>query len=154
MDELPQLFNVLRGDMSLVGPRPEQPALAEEFQKTIPDYGKRHRMRPGITGWAQVNGLRGDTNVEERTAYDLQYINNWSPTLDAYILLRTLCGGMINRIDVYETEGTGKNRTQRVVIHYRFVGYIELPDGIFKCSHQADTRQGVRVNYLRSPVTA
>ena len=61
---------------------------------------------------------------------------------------------LIDRIDVYETEGTGKNRTQRVVIHYRFVGYIELPDGIFKCSHQADTRQGVRVNYLRSPVTA
>ena len=97
LDELPQLFNVLRGDMSLVGPRPEQLALAGEFQKTIPDYGKRHRMRPGITGWAQVNGLRGDTNVEERTAYDLQYIKNWSPTLDAYILLRTLCGGMINR---------------------------------------------------------
>ena len=61
---------------------------------------------------------------------------------------------LIDRIDVYETEGTGKNRTQRVVIHYRFVGYIELPDSIFKRSHQADTRQGVRVNYLRSPATA
>ena len=61
---------------------------------------------------------------------------------------------LIDRIDVYETEGTGKNRTQRVVIHYRFVGYIELPDSIFKRSHQADTRQGVRVNYLRSPAMA
>ena len=97
LNELPQLVNVLRGDMSLAGPRPERPALAEEFEKTIPDYGKRHSMRPGITGWAQGNGLRGDTSVEDRTAYDLQYINNWSPASDAYILLQTLCGGMINR---------------------------------------------------------
>ncbi len=97
LDELPQLINVLCGSMSLVGPRPEQPYFAETFQKTIPNYAQRDRMRPGITGWAQVNGWRGDTSIEERVAHDLWYIDNWTPRLDLHILLKTLFGGMVNR---------------------------------------------------------
>jgi exopolysaccharide biosynthesis polyprenyl glycosylphosphotransferase len=97
LDELPQLINVLFGSMSLVGPRPEQPSFDEAFQKTIPNYTDRHRMRPGITGWAQVNGLRGDTSIEDRLTHDLWYIKNWTLWLDLRILLKTLCGGMINR---------------------------------------------------------
>ena len=97
LDELPQLINVLCGSMSLVGPRPEQPSLAETFQKTIPNYAQRYQMRPGITGWAQVNGLRGDTSIEDRVAYDLWYIDNWALHLDLHILLKTLFGGMVNR---------------------------------------------------------
>lgn len=97
LDELPQLVNVFRGDMSLVGPRPEQPCIAAEFQECIPDYAKRYQVRPGITGLAQVNGLRGDTSIEDRTSFDLRYIEKWTLGLDAYILLRTVFGGMINR---------------------------------------------------------
>ena len=97
LDELPQLVNVLRGSMSFVGPRPEQAYFAEQFGRTIPDYDRRNRVRPGITGWAQVNGLRGDTSVEDRVAHDLWYIDHWSPWLDARILVKTLFGGMVNR---------------------------------------------------------
>ena len=97
LDELPQLINVLFGSMSLVGPRPEQASFDEVFQKTIPDYARRHCVRPGITGWAQVNGLRGDTSIEDRLAYDMWYLRNWSPWLDLRIMLKTVFGGMINR---------------------------------------------------------
>ncbi len=90
IDELPQLINVLVGEMSLVGPRPERPVYVEEFRKRIPRYMERHREKAGITGWAQVNGLRGDTSIEERTKYDLWYIENWSVWLDIKIILRTL----------------------------------------------------------------
>jgi exopolysaccharide biosynthesis polyprenyl glycosylphosphotransferase len=90
IDELPQLINVLMGDMSLVGPRPEQPAYVEEFRKKIPRYMERHREKSGLTGWAQVNGLRGDTSIEERTKYDLWYVENWSVLLDIQIILRTI----------------------------------------------------------------
>jgi lipopolysaccharide/colanic/teichoic acid biosynthesis glycosyltransferase len=76
------------GDMSLVGPRPEQPAYVEEFRQSIPRYMDRHREKAGITGWAQINGLRGDTSIAERTKYDLWYIENWSLWLDFKILLR------------------------------------------------------------------
>jgi Undecaprenyl-phosphate glucose phosphotransferase len=89
VDELPQLINVLLGDMSLVGPRPEQPAYVEQFRQTIPRYMDRHREKAGLTGWAQINGLRGDTSIAERTKYDLWYIENWSLWLDFKILLRT-----------------------------------------------------------------
>jgi exopolysaccharide biosynthesis polyprenyl glycosylphosphotransferase len=89
VDELPQFINVLIGDMSLVGPRPERPVFVEQFKKSIPRYMDRHREKAGITGWAQVNGLRGDTSVIERTKYDLWYIENWSLLLDFKILLRT-----------------------------------------------------------------
>ena len=97
LDELPQLINVFRGDMSLVGPRPEQPCIAAEFQECIPDYAKRYQVRPGITGLAQVNGFRGDTSIEARTLYDLRYIEKWTLGMDAKILFRTLFGGMINK---------------------------------------------------------
>jgi exopolysaccharide biosynthesis polyprenyl glycosylphosphotransferase len=88
IDEFPQFINVLMGDMSLVGPRPEQPAYVEEFRQSIPRYMERHREKAGITGWAQINGLRGDTSIAERTKYDLWYIENWSLWLDFKILLR------------------------------------------------------------------
>jgi exopolysaccharide biosynthesis polyprenyl glycosylphosphotransferase len=89
VDELPQLINVLLGEMSLVGPRPERPVYVEQFQRSIPRYMDRHREKAGITGWAQVNGLRGDTSIIERTKYDLWYNENWSLLLDFKILLRT-----------------------------------------------------------------
>ena len=89
IDELPQFINVLVGDMSLVGPRPEQPAYVEQFRQSIPRYMDRHREKAGLTGWAQVNGLRGDTSIAERTKYDLWYIENWSLWLDFKIIVRT-----------------------------------------------------------------
>jgi len=89
IDEFPQLINVLLGEMSLVGPRPERPMFVEQFKQQIPRYMDRHREKAGITGWAQVNGLRGDTSITERTKYDLWYIENWSLGLDFKILLRT-----------------------------------------------------------------
>jgi Undecaprenyl-phosphate glucose phosphotransferase len=90
VDELPQLINVALGDMSLVGPRPERPIYVEQFRRSIPRYMDRHREKSGLTGWAQVNGLRGDTSIAERTKYDLWYIENWSVWLDIKIMLRTL----------------------------------------------------------------
>jgi exopolysaccharide biosynthesis polyprenyl glycosylphosphotransferase len=90
IDELPQLINVLVGEMSLVGPRPERPVFVEQFRQSIPRYMDRHREKAGITGWAQVNGLRGDTSIAERTKYDLWYTENWSLLLDFKIVLRTL----------------------------------------------------------------
>ncbi len=90
LDELPQLVNVLRGEMSLIGPRPERPYFTEQFEHEIPRYGDRHRMRTGLTGWAQVHGLHGDTSIDERVRFDNAYIDNWSFWLDAVILARTL----------------------------------------------------------------
>lgn len=89
IDELPQLINVIVGDMSLVGPRPERPVFVEQFKETIPRYMDRHREKAGITGWAQINGLRGDTSIIERTKYDLWYTENWSLALDFRIIIRT-----------------------------------------------------------------
>ncbi|MCL6106483.1 MAG: undecaprenyl-phosphate glucose phosphotransferase [Actinobacteria bacterium] len=90
IDELPQLINVIKGEMSLVGPRPERPEHVETFIKSIPSYDARHRVRPGLTGWAQINGLRGDTDISERVEHDLYYIENWNPWLDIKIMLKTL----------------------------------------------------------------
>lgn len=89
LDELPQLFNVLKGDMSIVGPRPERPVFVEQF-KEIPKYLDRHRVKTGMTGWAQVNGLRGNAPIEERTRYDVYYVENWSLVFDIKIILKTM----------------------------------------------------------------
>jgi len=97
LDELPQLWNVLRGDMSLVGPRPERPVFIEEFRRQIPRYHLRHKMKAGLTGWAQINGLRGQTSIEKRIEYDLYYIENWSLLLDLKILIRTVAGGFLSK---------------------------------------------------------
>lgn len=91
LDELPQLWNVLRGDMSLVGPRPERPYFVAQFSQAYPDYAARHRMPTGITGLAQIHGLRGDTSIEDRCRFDNAYIDNWSLWRDISILLRTAC---------------------------------------------------------------
>jgi Undecaprenyl-phosphate glucose phosphotransferase len=97
LDELPQLLNVLSGDMSLVGPRPERPVFIEEFKRRIPKYALRHKVKAGITGWAQIHGLRGQTSIEKRIEYDLYYIENWSLGLDVKILVRTVLGGFLSR---------------------------------------------------------
>ena len=90
LDELPQFINVLLGNMSLVGPRPERPIYVAQFRRSIPRYMDRHREKAGLTGWAQVNGYRGDTSIPERTKYDLWYIENWSLLLDLKIIARTI----------------------------------------------------------------
>jgi lipopolysaccharide/colanic/teichoic acid biosynthesis glycosyltransferase len=90
LDELPQLLNVLRGHMSIIGPRPERPFFVEQFVREHRCYALRHRVRPGLTGWAAVNGLRGDTSIEDRVYFDNAYIDNWSLWLDIKIVFRTL----------------------------------------------------------------
>lgn len=97
IDELPQMFNVLAGQMSLIGPRPEVPYHVNHFKDEIPLYLVRQQVRPGITGWAQVNGLRGDTSIEERVKNDIWYIENWSLSLDIKIIWKTVFGGLVNR---------------------------------------------------------
>ena len=96
LDELPQLLNTLKGDMSLVGPRPEIPYYVEQFRETVPLYMVKYQVRPGMTGWAQIHGLRGDTSIPDRVEHDLWYIDNWSFGLDLLILARTALGGMLN----------------------------------------------------------
>lgn len=95
-DELPQFFNVLFGNMSLVGPRPERKQFVEEFKETIPRYMIKHQVRPGMTGWAQINGLRGNTDIDKRIQYDIWYIENWDLGLDIKILMLTLVKGFVN----------------------------------------------------------
>ena len=97
LDELPQFWNVLKGDMSLIGPRPERPLFVEKFKEEIPRYMIKHQVRPGITGWAQVNGFRGDTSIRSRIEHDLYYIENWSLGLDIKILFLTFFKGFINK---------------------------------------------------------
>ena len=97
IDELPQLFNILKGDMSLVGPRPERPFFVEKFREEIPRYMVKHQVRPGLTGWAQINGYRGDTSIKKRIEYDLYYIENWTLGLDIKILFLTFFKGFVNK---------------------------------------------------------
>ena len=97
LDELPQLWNVIKGEMSLVGPRPERPVFIENFRKSVPKYMLRHKVKAGITGWAQVNGWRGNTSIQKRVEHDLYYIQHWSLRLDTRILWLTLFRGFLNR---------------------------------------------------------
>jgi putative colanic acid biosynthesis UDP-glucose lipid carrier transferase len=97
LDELPQFLNVLRGEMSIVGPRPERPVFVDKFKDEIPDYMKKHLVKAGITGWAQVNGWRGDTDLHKRIEYDIYYIENWSLWLDFKIILMTLVKGFVHK---------------------------------------------------------
>ena len=97
LDELPQLFNVLAGDMSLIGPRPERPQFVEEFKEEIPRYMIKHQVRPGMTGWAQINGYRGNSSIWKRIEFDLFYIENWTLFLDIKILFLTIFKGFINK---------------------------------------------------------
>ncbi|HNS25902.1 MAG TPA: sugar transferase, partial [Methanobacteriaceae archaeon] len=90
IDELPQLFNILKGEMSLIGPRPERPLFVDEFRDQIPKYMIKHHVRPGMTGWAQVNGYRGDTSIKRRIKYDIYYVENWTLGLDIRIFFRSL----------------------------------------------------------------
>ena len=103
IDELPQLWNTLKGDMSLVGPRPEIPYFVEQFRETVPLYMVKYQVRPGMTGWAQVHGLRGDTSIPERVEYDLWYIEHWSFGLDIQIMIKTVLGGMVNQESIKQT---------------------------------------------------
>ena len=94
---MPQFFNILKGDMSLVGPRPERPYFVDKFKEEIPRYMVKHQVRPGLTGWAQVNGYRGDTSIRKRIEHDLYYIENWSIGFDCKILFLTFFKGFINK---------------------------------------------------------
>ena len=111
IDELPQLFNVLKGDMSLVGPRPEIPFYVRQFKEEIPLYLVRQQVRPGMTGWAQVNGLRGDTSIESRVEYDIWYIENWSLWLDIKILFKTAFGGIVNNEVIIDKNNKNNKET-------------------------------------------
>jgi lipopolysaccharide/colanic/teichoic acid biosynthesis glycosyltransferase len=95
LDELPQFWNVFKGEMSLVGPRPERPFFVEQFKHRFPQYMLRHKVKAGITGWAQVNGWRGNTSIEKRIEYDLYYIENWSVRLDLKIMWLTVLRGLL-----------------------------------------------------------
>ncbi|MCM1048723.1 MAG: undecaprenyl-phosphate glucose phosphotransferase [Clostridiales bacterium] len=97
MDELPQLFNILKGDMSVVGPRPERPQFVEKFKEEIPRYMVKHQVKPGLTGWAQINGYRGDTSIKRRIEYDIFYIENWTLAFDIKIMFLTIFKGFINK---------------------------------------------------------
>lgn len=97
LDELPQFFNVLRGDMSVVGPRPERPHFVKQFLQEIHTYNSRHRLKVGMTGWAQVNGWRGNTSIEKRVEHDLYYLQNWSFAFDLRIIFLTVWSGLLHR---------------------------------------------------------
>ena len=115
IDELPQFFNVLKGDMSLVGPRPEVPHFVEQFKETIPLYMLKHLVRPGITGWAQVHGYRGDTSIEGRIQHDIWYIEHWSLGLDIRIIFSHNIRRNHQQRDCFEALMPRSNQFQRIV---------------------------------------
>ena len=90
IDELPQFFNVLKGDMSVIGPRPERPYFVEEFKEKIPKYMVKHQVKPGLTGWAQIHGCRGNTSIKKRIEFDIEYVENWHMGLDLAITIKTV----------------------------------------------------------------
>ena len=106
IDELPQFFNVLKGDMSLIGPRPELPHFVDNFKNEIPLYMVKHQVKPGITGLAQVNGYRGDTSIKKRIEFDIYYIENWSLLMDITILFRTVFKGLKNNEQLINNKTT------------------------------------------------
>lgn len=110
IDELPQLVNVLKGDMSLVGPRPEVPYYVDQYRERIPSYMVKHQVRPGLTGWAQVHGYRGDTSIEARIQHDVWYIENWSLSLDLKIIILTIWGGWYNREEAHKDKDGHANQ--------------------------------------------
>ena len=142
LDELPQLWNVFRGDMSLVGPRPELPHFVERFRETIPLYMVKHQVKPGITGWAQVNGYRGDTSIENRIRLDLWYIENWSLWLDLKILFMTFAGGMLNN----ERSGSDADQDVRVLVCAR--GPYWMPSDRMYLPVQVGARQAETLEYM------
>ena len=109
IDELPQFFNVLKGDMSIVGPRPEIPFFVNQFKETVPLYMLKHQVRPGITGLAQVNGLRGDTSIEDRIKQDLSYIENWNILFDVKLIFMTVFGGLVNKEKITKKANDSQN---------------------------------------------
>ena len=134
LDELPQLFNVLMGDMSLVGPRPERPELIEKFSKTIPNYNSRHSVKAGITGWAQVNGWRGNTSLRKRIQFDLYYITHWTPWLDVRIMWMTLWHGLVIATPIEKQNGScqscGSRRLWKGSFFFSFQSFpVEKADG-------------------------
>ena len=119
IDELPQLWNVLRGDMSIVGPRPERPHFVEQFKHRIPQYMLRHKVKAGLTGWAQVNGWRGNTSIEKRIEYDLYYIENWSVRLDLKIMWLTLLQGLLPQARVLSRRSRSASTYEKTRRHHR-----------------------------------
>jgi lipopolysaccharide/colanic/teichoic acid biosynthesis glycosyltransferase len=115
LDELPQLFNVIRGDMSLVGPRPERPFFTARFAKKFPRYEDRHRTNTGVTGWAQVHGLNGDTSISERVRFDNYYIEHWSLWLDVSVLILTLVQPLAGALGVRRSRREGPARISRAI---------------------------------------
>jgi exopolysaccharide biosynthesis polyprenyl glycosylphosphotransferase len=140
LDELPQLWQVLKGEMSLVGPRPERPVFVEGFRHSVPRYMLRHRVKAGVTGWAQVNGWRGDTGIEERVAHDLEYIRSWSLTLDLKILALTLLQGFRGK---RPRRRASRGPIERVEAASRAsrVGRA-VPDAVERCADSRSSRDG------------
>jgi len=132
IDELPQFFNVLKGDMSLVGPRPEIPFYVDYFKERVPLYMVKHYVKPGITGLAQINGFRGDTSIEDRIHADISYLENWSLALDLYILLKT----PFKALNKSEKFNDGSKNTKEEEEKAKDILVVENPDGSFTVDEQ------------------